>query len=80
MLETHIASLSHSTERITIHEHPTMNGLESLLTDKWSAGWKYERYHYSVSDKEPDYAHADPCRQERHRAMVKGPCPPLPVL
>ena len=36
MLETHIASLSHSTERITIHEHPTMNGLEEELVAKWS--------------------------------------------
>ena len=35
MLEIHIASLSHSTKRITIHEHPTMNGLELSLVNKW---------------------------------------------
>ena len=35
MLEVHIASLSHSTKRITIHEHPTMNGLELSLVNKW---------------------------------------------
>ena len=35
MLEIHIASLSHSTKRITIHKHPTMNGLEETLVDKW---------------------------------------------
>jgi len=35
MLEIHIASLSHSTKRITIHKHPTMNGLEESLIDKW---------------------------------------------
>ena len=35
MLEIHISSLSHSTKRITIHKHPTMNGLEASLVDKW---------------------------------------------
>ena len=35
MLEIHIASLSHSTKRITIHKHPTMNGLELELVKKW---------------------------------------------
>ena len=35
MLEVHIASLSHSTKRITLHEHPTMNGLEESLVEKW---------------------------------------------
>ena len=133
MLETHIASLSHSTERITIHEHPTMNGLEEELVAKWSvvhhiharpplaymvphvhrlcpppppttylspspphahttfnqtstrtneytwaircaprrsAGWDHDRHHYEVQDKEPDYAHADPCRQEKRSVYI----------
>ena len=70
MLETHIASLSHSTERITIHEHPTMNGLEASLVSKWSAGWDHDGHHYEVQDKTPDYAHADPCRQEKRSVYI----------
>jgi hypothetical protein len=41
MLEIHISSLSHSTKRITIHKHPTMNGLEESLVDKWCAHVNY---------------------------------------
>ena len=70
VLETYIASLSHSTKRINIREHPTMNGLEESLVDKWSAGWDHESHEFHVSDKKPDYAHADPCRQERRSEYV----------
>ena len=37
---------------------------------KRSAGWDHESHEFHVSDKKPDYAHADPCRQERRSAYV----------
>ena len=35
-----------------------------------SAGWDHESHEFHVSDKKPDYAHADTCRQEKRSMYV----------
>ena len=35
-----------------------------------SAGWDYVRHEFHVSDHTPDYAHADPCRQEKRSVYI----------
>ena len=40
------------------------------LPTRRSAGWNHESHEFHVSDKLPDYAHADPCRQEKRSVYV----------
>ena len=68
---SHPAYILHSHSAHNTHHAPTRYPPATLpLPTRRSAGWNHESHEFHVSDKLPDYAHADPCRQEKRSVYV----------